>query len=166
MTTCPTTVGLAGSVATTAPLLAHGISVTDLEVLALQAYDQGRACLAPLQDDVNPILGAQGVLGPRRLVQRIEDRRILDQRFTDELGWLITDIGRAVERGTTHALRSTAEFEGHVGEPRFWRETCRVPEAERLAQAGAKLTKLRELVLGVLDMLRAEQAIDRIRNKL
>jgi hypothetical protein len=115
---------------------------------------------------VIPILGDHGPLGPRRLVAMIEGRRIFDQSLADQLGWLLADVGRAVERGTTRVLRSSAEDEGHVGEPQWWTETHRVPEAERLAAAGAQLRTLHELIMAVLDLLHAEVAVGLARSKL
>lgn len=99
------------TLAATLPLRAYD----NIESLAAAAYAQGRACLPLLRGTVVPALQR---FTPERVIALIETRNLLSEPSVTDIEILLDLLARLVAQGTTEVLRSSAEVEGQVTEPR------------------------------------------------
>ncbi len=134
----------------------------NVEALGAAALSQGRACVPLLRGVVIPSLPPMQRHLPERVIHLVEGRRLLEERSAVDLELLLDLLARTVGQGTTTILRSTDEMEGHSTELRTWVETLLTPEALRLAEVAVEVDTLHTLVRGVLDLVEAQAAVQRL----
>lgn len=137
----------------------------NIEGLAASAFSISRLCATALHADVFPNLKPQDRHGAKRLLARIENRQIFDKESVVELDVLINKLSREIAKGTD-VVEVVDNDPCNFSSDAAWKESHRTREAEDMSRALTVLLELQETVHAVHDLMHAEQALERLRQRL
>ena len=141
------------------------ISFDNIDALAASAFAQSRLCVVALREDIIPHLAPHERRGPERLIAQIERQRIFDDSVMNELDVLIETLTRRIADGTKRTEQFVAD-ECHIEGGGFLMHTERNETAEAFVRAVPFLLVFQETLLGVHDLMQAERALDKLRQRI